>query len=36
VKGETVAIDFGSPAEKFDEFWPKAQKVGDSVKWRGS
>jgi hypothetical protein len=36
VKGETVTIDFSSPAANFDEFAPGAQKVIDSVKWIGS
>jgi hypothetical protein len=36
VKGETVTIDLGAPEPKFDEFAPEAQKVVDSVKWRGS
>jgi hypothetical protein len=36
VKGETVIIDFGSPAAKFDEYWPEAEKVVQSVKWKGS
>ncbi len=36
VKGETVTIGIGSAATTFDEFLPKAQKVLDSVKWRGS
>jgi hypothetical protein len=35
-KGETVIIDFGSPAAKFDEFWPEAEKVVESVKWKGT
>jgi hypothetical protein len=35
VKGETVTMGFGSPATKFDEVAPEAQKVLDSVKWRG-
>ncbi len=35
VKGETVTIDFGSPAAEFDEFLPKAEKVLDSVEWEG-
>ena len=35
LKGETVAIDFGSPAEKFDDFWPKAQQALDTVEWEG-
>ena len=32
----TVTIDFGSPAVEFDEFEPKAERVLDSVEWRGS
>ena len=32
VKGETVTIGFGSPTSEFEEF---AQKVVDTVKWRG-
>ena len=36
VKGETVIIEFGSPAAKFDEYWPEAEKVVQSVKWKGS
>jgi hypothetical protein len=36
VKGQTVIIDFGSPAAKFDEYWPEAEKVVESVKWEGS
>jgi hypothetical protein len=36
VKGETVIIDFGSPAAEFDEYWPEAEKVVESVKWKGS
>jgi hypothetical protein len=36
VQGETVTIDFGSPAAEFDEGWPKAEKVLDSVEWSGS
>jgi hypothetical protein len=36
VKGETVIIGFVSLATEFDEFAPEAQKVLDSVKWRGS
>jgi hypothetical protein len=35
-KGETVIIDFGSPAAKFDEYWPEAEKVVESVKWKGA
>ena len=36
VEGETVTMFFGSPKDEFDEFAPEAQKVVDSVKWRGS
>ena len=36
VKGETVTIGIGSLAGGFDEFAPEAQKVLDSVEWRGS
>jgi hypothetical protein len=36
VKGETVVIDFGSPAAKFDEYWPEAEEVVQSVQWKGS
>ena len=35
VNGETVTIGFGSPANEFDMFAPEAQKVLDTVKWRG-
>ena len=35
MKGETVTIGFFSPATEFDEFAPEAQKVIDTVKWRG-
>jgi hypothetical protein len=35
VKGKTLTIDFGSPAAEFDEFLPAAQKVLDSVEWKG-
>jgi hypothetical protein len=35
MKGETVTIGFVSPATEFDEFAPEAQKVIDTVKWRG-
>jgi uncharacterized protein YjbI with pentapeptide repeats len=35
VEGETVIIDAGAPADKFDEFLPKAQKVLDTVEWKG-
>src|SRR5215208_2345409 len=33
--GETVTIGFYSPASEFEEFVPEAQKVIDTVKWRG-
>ena len=35
LEGETVTIGFFSPASEFDEFVPEAQKVIDTVKWRG-
>jgi hypothetical protein len=35
VKGETVMMGFGSPTSEFEEFAPEAQKVIDTVKWRG-
>jgi len=36
LEGETVTIGFFSPASEFEEFVPEAQKVIDTVKWRGS
>ena len=36
VEGETVTISISSPAIVFDDFVPEAQKVIDTVKWRGS
>jgi hypothetical protein len=36
LEGETVTIGFASPASEFEEFAPEAQKVIDTVKWRGS
>jgi hypothetical protein len=36
VEGETVTISIISPANVFDDFVPEAQKVLDSVEWRGS
>jgi hypothetical protein len=36
VKGETVTIGIVSLTTEFDEFAPEAQKVIDSVEWRGS
>jgi hypothetical protein len=35
VGGETVIIDVGASTDKFDEFLPKAQKVLDTVEWKG-
>jgi uncharacterized protein YjbI with pentapeptide repeats len=35
VGGKTVVIDVGAPEDKFDEFVPKAQKVLDTVEWKG-
>jgi hypothetical protein len=35
VEGETVTIGFVSPASEFGEHAPEAQKVIDTVKWRG-
>jgi len=35
VKSETVTIYYSSPATEFDEFALEAQRVLDSVKWRG-
>ena len=36
VGGETVTIGFSSPASEFGEHAPEAQKVLESVEWRGS
>ena len=36
VEGETVITGFVSPAAEFDEHAPEAQKVIDTVQWRGS
>jgi hypothetical protein len=36
VGGKTVVIDISAPADKFDEFLPKAQQVLDSVEWSES
>ena len=33
--GETVIIDVVAPTDRFDEFLPKAQKVLDTVAWKG-
>jgi hypothetical protein len=35
LEGETVTIGFFSPASEFGEHAPEAQKVLDSVEWRG-
>jgi hypothetical protein len=35
VGNETVLIDAAAPTDNFDEFLPKAQKVLDSVEWKG-
>ena len=35
LKGKTVTIGVGSPASEFDEFAPEAQKVLESVEWKG-
>jgi hypothetical protein len=35
VGGETVVIHAAAPTGKFDEFLPKAQKVLDTVEWKG-
>ena len=35
VEGETVTVGFFSPAAEFDEHAPEAQKVIDTVEWRG-
>ena len=35
VEGETVTMGFVSPASEFGEHAPEAQKVIDTVKWRG-
>jgi hypothetical protein len=34
-EGETVIIQVSAPTGTFDEFLPKAQKVLDSVEWKG-
>jgi hypothetical protein len=36
LEGETVTIGFASPASEFGELAPEAQKVLESVEWRGS
>ena len=36
VEGETVTVSVFSPAAEFDDHAPEAQKVLDTVQWRGS
>jgi hypothetical protein len=36
VGGDTVVIGFGGRADEFDGYAPEAQKVIDTVQWRGS
>jgi hypothetical protein len=36
VGGDTVVIGFVGPADEFDGYAPEAQKVIDTVQWRGS
>jgi hypothetical protein len=36
VEGQEVTIFFGGPAVEFDESLPKAQKVLDTVEWKGA
>ena len=36
VKGETVIIAVGGPAGQFEELLPKAQKVLDTLEWKGA
>jgi hypothetical protein len=33
IEGTTVLIEISAPADEFDEFLPKAQKVLDTVEW---
>ena len=35
-RGETVTVDFGAQATKFDMLAPEGQKVVDSLKWKSS
>lgn len=35
-KGKTVVINVSAPADKFDEFLPKAQEILDTVEWEGA
>jgi len=36
IGGMTVVIDVSAPASKFEEFLPKAQKVLDTLEWKGT
>ena len=36
VEGQTVTVYYGGTAKEFDEVAPEAQKVIDTVEWRGS
>jgi hypothetical protein len=36
VEGETVTIIVGGPAVEFEEFLPEAQKVLDTIEWKGA
>ena len=36
VGGKTVLIDVGAEASKFEDFVPRAEKVLDTVEWRGT
>jgi hypothetical protein len=36
VEGETMVTGFALPAAEFDDHAPEAQKVLDTVQWRGS
>ncbi len=35
VEGETVIVTAEAPEEEFEEFFPKAQELLDSVRWGG-
>jgi hypothetical protein len=35
VEGKTVTVALSSPTTEFEEFAPEAQKVIDTVEWRG-
>lgn len=36
IKGETVIVIISAPGVKFDEFLPKAQRVLETVEWKGA